>query len=260
MRLSKDSLDLLLWAVAAVTVTCTSPYLCIARRSCGSHMVVLFFGFLGDHVSRKMGNTHGPLTSPRPLFSQFVGSPRLTVPLLQWLVFKSPDDVTKPGWTHKGATKSDKDPNSICCMTRAKLRRDAFSQFPRFLIRNSVVISRTETERKDRKKERKAHCTWGTIRKAAPIEDWSRLLYEVYISATEGAHTACFVPKGWPTQKIHTNAAANWRAHISTQKRSVTHHGLHKSSSDNRNDLQLSHIYKTAEEKPPTDPEWMPLE
>lgn len=53
---------------------------------------------------------------------------------------------------------------------------------------------KTHRERQ-RERERKAHCAWGTIRRAAPIEkDWSRLLSKVYISAPEGAHTASFVP------------------------------------------------------------------
>lgn len=72
----------------------------------------------------------------------------------------------------------------------------------------SVYGHKERKTRKERQRdrERKAHCTWGTIRKAAPIEDWSRLLSEVYISAPEGAHTACFVPIGWTTWKTHTHA------------------------------------------------------
>ena len=189
--------------------------------------------------------------------TEFVG----TVPLLQWRALKSPDDVTKQGWTRKGATRSDKGPNSTCWMTRAKLR-------PVFLVSDRKLRlcgykvgqkQREKTERKkERKKERKAHCMWGTIRKAAPIEDWSRLLYEVYISATKRAHTACFVPKGWPTQKIHTNAATNWSAHISTQKCSSTlmwtNHGLH-----NHCPTTLS-CFQSPQRKPHADPGWALLE
>ena len=136
-------------------------------------------------------------------------------------------------------------------------------QFSWFLIENSVCVvikwdRNREKRQKERKKERKAHCMWGTIRKAAPIEDWSRLLYEVYISATKRAHTACFVPKGWPTQKIHTNAATNWSAHISTQKCSSTlmwtNHGLH-----NHCPTTLS-CFQSPQRKPHADPGWALLE
>lgn len=221
MRLSKDSLDLLLWAVAAVTVTCTSPYLCIARRSCGSHMVVLFFGFLGDHVSRKMGNTHGPLTSPRPLFSQFVGSPRLTVPLLQWLALKSPDDVTKPGWTHKGATKSNKDPNSICCMTRAKLR--AISQFPRFLIRNSVVIKWDRNGEK-RQKEREKSSLYVRYNKKGS-SNWGLkppVVRSVHFSNRGGTHCLLCAQRMAHTKNTHQCGGKLKRTHFNTETQRYT--------------------------------------
>lgn len=67
---------------------------------------------------------------------------------------------------------------------------------------------------KERKTERKAHCAWGTIRRAAPIEkDWSRLLSEVYISAPEGAHCAL---------------CAHWMAHMkNTHPCRDTHRNTH---------------------------------
>lgn len=145
------------------------------------------------------------------------GVPGLIVPLLQWLAF-SPC-VTKPSlalikvwWNQCYISVS----SQISCAC-GDVGWNSTASVRMWLLHSLYMLIKRERQSE---RERKAHCARGTIRRAAPIEkDWSRLLSTVYISATEGAHTACFVPIRWPTWKTHTHA----EIHIQTHTVSKTH-------------------------------------
>lgn len=161
--------------------------------------------------------------------------------------------MTKQGWTHKGVTKSNKDPNLICWMARAKLWGDVNSQFPWFLIRTAVcAVIKWDRNREKRQKEREKSSLYMRYNKKGS-SNWGLkppVVRSVHFSNRGGTHCLLCAQRMAHTKNTHQCGDKPKRTHFNTEMQH-SNHGLHSSSSDSRKDLQLSHIYKTIEENLP---------